>query len=333
MALGIVYGGLCLSDCPPTVVCPNARNTDTIRIVMLIIGAGLVFLNLHFVTKRIQKTDIQIEKTEQQFFLQSLHQGIGMLYSNDYNQSMGGFVYLDRLAQTCNNHKQINNREQIKKLDEQIKKILHMFCEFVTKGTDNQESDSTDNQESDSSRSYSVKASILHKITNKEEVYGPYRQEVKLKGAFLQNIDLRKINLKGINLEGANLFKTDLRGADLRSTQGIRWQSTQDIQQRRTQDIQQKKWYGTLLNYAIFKINDQELTRGQSEEGREDIIWLNPKNDHLFWKGKEVMAEKLIELLEEESEKVTDPEIKDIISHVINPTITLMLRNEDLIYA
>lgn len=81
--LCLAYGMLCI----PFNICPE--KLESVRIALLVIGAGLVLLNLHFVTKRIQKTEEQIQKTNTQIkeqqrgnFLNSLHHGMDMLYED-----------------------------------------------------------------------------------------------------------------------------------------------------------------------------------------------------------------------------------------------------------
>ena len=120
ISLGFVYGGLCLwPPCWLPAVCPNDDNTETIRIALLIIGAGLVLLNLHFVTERIRKTDEQIRKADDQLFFQSLHQGVNMLYADDFVKQMGGIDFLHQLA--------LSNKED----KERKQAVQDAFCTAV----------------------------------------------------------------------------------------------------------------------------------------------------------------------------------------------------------
>ena len=114
--LGLVYGVLCLwsPDCLLK-ICPNANNTETIRIMLLVVGAGLVLLNLGFANKRIKRADAQIKRADAQIaesqaanFLSAFNNGINMLYSDDARQIFG-VGYLHKLAET---HKEKPERIQ-----------------------------------------------------------------------------------------------------------------------------------------------------------------------------------------------------------------------------
>ena len=207
IGIGFVYGGLCLwPDCLPTAMCPGENNTGTIRIALLVMGAGLVFLNLHFVTKRIHRTDKQIDLQQKQLqeyqntnFRDVIGQGVEMLYSDNFNKQVSGVEHFRSFL------------EENKENKDRLKEIIRPLCSFVREIKKEEEE------------------KLIEKIRDK---FGkvPLRSHTaspleirQLKEKILKIIgrkdmalaELETINLAGARLVGIHLVGVDLSGADL----------------------------------------------------------------------------------------------------------------------
>ena len=217
------------------------EDTDPIKTALALAGAVLVIANMQFIITRIRRTDTQIEKQEEQIeeskntnFLNALHQGISMLYADNYPQQIGGVEHLHSLAEIAHKENKL----------ERVEKVLEVFCVYVrevpamakiaqaetevcvmpiykNRQEEAQEELKTvrkEEKEEEKKKVLQIKRRILVKIVPLEEdskIYHKYREKINLEGADLSKLYFREIQLQGIQLQGVKLQGADLQKANL----------------------------------------------------------------------------------------------------------------------
>ena len=178
-----------------------------IRVAFLVIGTGLVLLNLHFVNKRIQKTEEQIKGQQEQLkeqqrtnYLNGLARGIDMLYSlNNFAKQIGGVEQLRGLLEA--------NKED----KERLKEIVRVLCNFVRE-IKNEEEEKLAEKIREEWKGTFLGAHTAHPLEIKQ-------LKAKILGILgrkdLSLAKLETLNLKGARLVGMHLVGVDLSGADL----------------------------------------------------------------------------------------------------------------------
>ena len=175
------------------------------EIALKIITTILGIIGLYFLIVRTKKADTQIEESQNANFLNSLHQGINMLYDKEYNRQIGGIEYLHSLAK--------NNKDNSKKAEAVVK----VFCAFLRELKEDTGNDKKEKVKKRNEEIRQIKQKILTKIGDKENtMYHNIKKE--LSGAHLKNypFDLRKSVLPNTDLQDVILININLREANLK---------------------------------------------------------------------------------------------------------------------
>ena len=304
--------------------CLQQFDEDPMRTVLGILGLGLVIINMIFIIIRIresQKTnklaDKNLQESKQTTYLNDLHQGINMLYSDSFTKQRGGVEYLHNIAETY------------KEDSERVEQIFELFRLFV-KEISLEERKEVVIGGIGADPTVVIKEEILYKITPKEpnkSIYKNVNSDIDLKYAELGSANLHGNNvclkgailwgakLQGANLQGANLQEADLRGAHLLGAY---------LQRANLQDaILQGAYSGdgmlhlANLSYALV---DKEHQGKLGKALTKHTIWLgdmNLKGEKFYYKDEEFpYTEKgrkdlIIQLEKEKEEKEAEKADED----------------------
>ena len=227
-SIGIVVVYILLHICnffPIEIDDDTSIDNDVIRTVLGILGVGFLVINIRFVVIRIRESkktnelaDSNLQESKKTTYLNDLHQGISMLYSDSFIRQRGGVAHLHNIA------------EAYQEDSKRVKQIFEIFRSFVQEIPLEEERKKVAIVGKKRNSTIVIKEEILYKITPEKEqeknIYKNVNSDIDLRVAQLGFTDLQgskvcsegaylpvwKVYLKGAQLWGANLQGTKLWG-------------------------------------------------------------------------------------------------------------------------